>query len=45
MNKILTPKEKNNLVGAAKSPAYKKGGALSSIYATRMNDCGCKNKS
>jgi hypothetical protein len=44
MNKILNNAEKNNLIGAAKSPAYKKGGALSAAYPTKKEGCGCSKK-
>jgi hypothetical protein len=42
MNKILNNAEKNNLIGASKSPAYKRGGALTPIYPTKKSGCGCK---
>ena len=43
MNKILSKPEANKLIGAAKSPSYQKGGALSSLYPTKKG-CGCNKK-
>jgi hypothetical protein len=40
---LLTQQEKNNLIGS-KTPSMKKGGDLSSIYPTKMKDCGCSKK-
>jgi len=44
MNQILNKTEKNNLIGASKSPAYKQGGALTSAYPTKKGGCGCNKK-
>lgn len=43
MSRIVTTAEKKNQIGYANSkPTFKKGGALSSVYPTKMSDCGCK---
>jgi|LakMenE01Jun11ns_1017448.scaffolds.fasta_scaffold9959692_46 hypothetical protein len=43
MSKIVNTAEKKSLIGYANSkPTFKRGGALSSVYPTKMTSCGCK---